>query len=79
MNPGLCDQLIFNKGSKSIQRSKYSLFINGVGRTELVSAKKNETRSPSYTIHQNKLKWIKDLNISGETIKILEENTGVKI
>ena len=32
---------------------------------------KNETRPPSYTIHKSKLKWIKDLNVSRETIIIL--------
>ena len=35
---------------------------------------KNETRSPTYTIHKNKLKMDKRLNISCNTIKVLEEN-----
>ena len=39
---------------------------------------KNETRSPTYTIHKNKFKVDKDLNVSHDTIKILEENTGRK-
>ena len=40
---------------------------------------KNETRSPTYAIHENKLKMDRDLNISHNTLKVLEENIGRKI
>ena len=78
INPCFYDQLIFNKEGMSIQWSKIASSVNGVERSGLVH-EKNETRPPTYIIHQNKLKMDKGLIISCDAIKSLMENIGSRI
>ena len=79
INPSLYSQLIFDKGSRNIKWSKNSLFNRWCWEIWTATCKKKETRSPTYTIHKINSRWIKHLNISHNTIKVLEENIGRKI
>ena len=79
INSSLYSQLILDKVGRSIQWSKNSLFNRWFWEIWTVYVQKNETRSTTYAIHKNKLKMDKNLNISCNTIKVLEENIGRKI
>ena len=53
INPLISSQLIFDKGAKSTQWRKDSLFNKFCWENWIVTCKKNETGSLSYTTHKN--------------------------
>ena len=76
MDPQMYGQLSFDEGGKSIQWKKDSLFSKWCWKNWTATCQRMELDHFFTTYTNINSKWMKDLNVKQQIIKILRENTG---
>ena len=79
INPSIYSQPIFDKRAKNTQWRKNSFFNKECWEIQIFTCRRIKLEPYLMSLTKSNSKWVKDLNVSPEIMKLLKENARIKL